>query len=627
MIVGMTQLDELLDLVSRAEVHLSAGRSEQAEQLCERALAMQPDLAKALMLLSVVHIIQSNFAAAEALLLRGCGAHPQQVAFHAALAQFRLQSQRLGEALEPLENCVILDPGARDHRIALLNVYQTRLFNAFSERSKRALLACLKDDTLSHWLLHRQWLSLLRFDPESAPILELFGVAEYATFSARISLELLTAWQANEFLNAGLQRFLVADLQIERGLGFTRRWFLEHPAEAEAYLPLLCTLARYCFLAEYVLPVHESRAQQEASVTTAAQAALLGCYEALFLHAQRETLAELSDLPSYRQLIAIQVSEPLQEHALRAQITRLNPITDRVSLAVRDQYEENPYPRWSSVGGSARSNPALQAQARGRRILIAGCGTGREAVETALTFPEATVEAIDLSLASLSYGVRKARQLGTSNLRFQQADLLELAGLGAAFDWIVCAGVLHHLEDPGRGLRALVARLARGGVLRVALYSTIGRRAITAARAWAARAGFAGNRAGIQQFRAAVAELEDGDPIRSALATSYDFYSLSQCRDLLFHVQEHTFTCLEVAELLRACELAVVRVDTKSPRHHQAYRHRFPEDPRALTLANWHQLELEQPTLFAGLYSFWLCRARELASVELGWIENTRHFS
>ena len=42
-----------------------------------------------------------------------------------------------------------------------------------------------------------------------------------------------------------------------------------------------------------------------------------------------------------------QVREPAEERTLRATIPALTPIEDDVSALVRQQYEENPYPRWA----------------------------------------------------------------------------------------------------------------------------------------------------------------------------------------------------------------------------------------------------------------------------------------
>jgi hypothetical protein len=105
------------------------------------------------------------------------------------------------------------------------------------------------------------------------------------------------------------------------------------------------------------------------------------------------------------------------------------------------------------------------------------------------------------------------------------------------------------------------------------------------------------------------------------LTRSYDFYSLSQCRDLVFHVQEHTFTLLEIADIARAFDLSVVHLDVPSPVYLVAYRDRFPGDPEATNLANWHRLEEITASLFVGMYSLWLCRAADEALVDVGWLQ------
>ena len=57
-------------------------------------------------------------------------------------------------------------------------------------------------------------------------------------------------------------------------------------------------------------------------------------------------------------------------------------------------------------------------------VLIAGCGTGQQAVQAALAYgPQARVLAIDLSAASLAYAARMAERFGARNVAFAQADL------------------------------------------------------------------------------------------------------------------------------------------------------------------------------------------------------------
>src|SRR5206468_9745575 len=106
-------------------------------------------------------------------------------------------------------------------------------------------------------------------------------------------------------------------------------------------------------------------------------------------------------------------------------------------------------------------------------ILIAGCGTGRHAIETARLHADAKVLAVDLSLASLSYAKRKARELGVANIEFGRADILQLESLGQTFDVIEAMGVLHHLGEPLQGWRVLLNVLRPGGFMWAGLYSAL----------------------------------------------------------------------------------------------------------------------------------------------------------
>ena len=70
--------------------------------------------------------------------------------------------------------------------------------------------------------------------------------------------------------------------------------------------------------------------------------------------------------------------------------------------------------------------------------------------------PNSAVTAVDLSRASLAYAQRKTSELGITNVKYLQADILNLGELGQGFDIIESAGVLHHMNDPMAGWRVLV---------------------------------------------------------------------------------------------------------------------------------------------------------------------------
>ena len=70
---------------------------------------------------------------------------------------------------------------------------------------------------------------------------------------------------------------------------------------------------------------------------------------------------------------------------------------------------------------------------------------------------------------------RKTNELGIKNLEYVQGDILDIYKLGKTFDVIECSGVLHHMKNPEKGLSSLVKVLRPGGMLKLALYSEIGR--------------------------------------------------------------------------------------------------------------------------------------------------------
>ena len=66
-------------------------------------------------------------------------------------------------------------------------------------------------------------------------------------------------------------------------------------------------------------------------------------------------------------------------------------------------------------------------------VLVAGCGTGKHIFDVAERNPKARILAIDISMASLAYAKRKAREAHLANVEFAQADILELGTIRREF--------------------------------------------------------------------------------------------------------------------------------------------------------------------------------------------------
>jgi Flp pilus assembly protein TadD/SAM-dependent methyltransferase len=468
---------------------------------------------------------------------------------------------------------------------------------------------------------------------------------------ARAAAEWPQRLPADEVLNASLAPALGdplmhallevtanADLALEHFLTSARRAMLERAASVapgdRVETPLLrffCALARQCFVNEYVFSVDTGESDEASKLREALDRALASDGElsplwpvAVAAYGPLGTLAAADKLLARTwpdcvdALLTQQIREPRQEKALRATIPRLTEIADNVSMKVRAMYEENPYPRWIKVAPTEDPQsldvflrhrfPALTNDIERKpnlEILLGGCGTGRQAVEMAYRFAGAKVLAIDLSLASLGYAKRKAQELRLDNLEFAQADILQLGQLGRTFDVIESSGVLHHLDDPWTGWRVLLSLLRPGGHMRVGLYSELGRPGVIAGRALVAERGFSADPDGIRQFRETLIAGNFGPPLSDLITKARDFYTVSEVRDLVFHVREHRMTIPQIADFLRANNLAFLGFELNAELARR-YRSRFPDDRSMTSLECWHTFETENPDAFYYTYQFWI---------------------
>ena len=285
---------------------------------------------------------------------------------------------------------------------------------------------------------------------------------------------------------------------------------------------------------------------------------------------------------------------------------------------VEDQYAGWPYPRWRrvtvqrprSLADDLRPMDADVAAAlpASPRILIAGCGAGREAAMVALRYPGARVTAIDLSAESLAEAERRCAAVGAADIRFVRLDLLRCAELYAEFDAIFCTGVLHHLPDPEAGWRALVAALKPGGVMKVALYSTAARLCVMAARRLIQDLvdGPIDDDT-VRRARRRLLELPPGPPAQWVVG-SPDFATLEGAFDLLLHRREQTFDVPRIGRAVQSLGLRLLGFVPPTPNSAARYAALYPDDPRHRDLAHWTAFELREPQIFSGMYAFWCVR-------------------
>jgi SAM-dependent methyltransferase len=284
---------------------------------------------------------------------------------------------------------------------------------------------------------------------------------------------------------------------------------------------------------------------------------------------------------------------------------------NQITQALSEDYLFWPYPVWSRITPPEPTTlpQAVEKVDPGRsselpvqaEILVAGCGTGREAAIMARRFPDARITAIDISAGSLAYAAARCEGLG---IDFRLMDLFDVGQLDRRFDLIASSGVLHHLPDPEARWARLVDVLNPRGVMKIMLYSRIAR-------------------LGLQAARMRVADLldrpVDDDLLRTVrqrlieqapglVGGSIDFYNLSGVRYLLLNRHEVLFDVPRIARALDQLQLELLAFKLPTPADEARYRRDHPEDPCFRDVRAWGALELSQPFLFSGMYEFWCAR-------------------
>ncbi len=439
----------------------------------------------------------------------------------------------------------------------------------------------------------------------------------------------------DKIIKNALKNIILCDLNLEKNLTKVRKnicHLISKNIESinDSILQFIITLGEQCFLNEYVYSLTEEEVSSlniiinncNNSETNETYISILSCYFPLYTLLDR--IPSLKSFESsdktFKELIILQISEPLQEIDLSKNIKNLGKINDNISKKVKSQYEENPYPRWrygnpfneKKISISLVINNEIKPNSIGKilnndqlKVLIAGCGTGNQILQ-AQQYKHAQITAIDLSLSSLAYAQRKINELGIDNVELIQMDILEVSLLELKFDIIECGGVLHHMDNPSQGLKALVGVLNNNGFLKLGLYSELARQKIISARQYISKNKIQSNKDDIRNFRETI--ISGKIPELNFLLKSDDFYTLSSCRDLCFHTQEHRFTITQLQETLKSNNLKFLGFFLPQPIK-SLYKQYFPEDETQTNLQNWAKFEEQHPTTFAGMYQFWVCKA------------------
>jgi Tfp pilus assembly protein PilF/SAM-dependent methyltransferase len=650
---------------SLANAYQDLGQLDAAAGSFRDAIAVMPNLTEAHSNLGNVLRDQGELEAAVASYRKALAINSNIAETHNNLGNALRDLARLDDALSSFHQAIELQPEfAEAHNnlgIALREIGQIE--EAFTSH-RRAV--ALEPQNNALWLGFAQSLEAMSFDENDDNLLaELLTLLDHPTVRPaavvhpiigalrhhpqlsdlliRAAADNISYAEVAEQLSAMplLLRLMalspIDDLEIEQLFTDLRQAMIADAAAGKltaAGLPFGAALALHCFVNEYVYPESgqetawvDQLAAEIAALLQAAEdvppwlVAALGAYRPLHGFAWAEQLGRCSP-GAIGEIITHQVIEPGIDLGQRGQIASLTAIDGAVSQTVRALYEENPYPRWIKTGlvnqGRAIGVVLREAPLRfdledyqspeSPEILIAGCGTGQHALVTASRFLNARVLALDLGLSGLAYAVRKTRELGISNIDYAQADIMELAGLGRQFDLIESVGVLHHLGEPIAGWQILTDLLRPGGLMKIGLYSETARQDIVSGRALIAEKAYLPTPEHIRCCRQDIVALaEAGDSNMAKICSRMDFYSMSECRDLLFHPEEHCFTLPEIEAALAALKLKFLGFEMRGSGALRKFMQIHPNPDATTSLTLWHEFELEHPDLFQGMYQFW-CR-------------------
>lgn len=555
---------------------------------------------------------------------------PDYLAAHANLAGALEAIGDLRSALDHRIDAWRLEPAAYEPREALIRALRRCPYDKPHPGARAALSALQADPDIDQQALSDPAIRMWASHPAIRRALET-AEGGFPERPVGAGFKPITTFLADELILSALSWSIVAHPGLEAWLTRSRTWLLDHAVTGnlgKVDADWLAAIALQARAVEWVwfeteeerdLLIHLADLHSRGEGTPH-RALIRAMYMPLETDPEvdalyREAGAMQDDDTSPRALLLRRsLIDPREEWRLGEEVAGTE-VTDAMSRAVQSQYEDNPYPRWLSLSRRPRTTISrhltqvlalpqpVRVEEALPRILIAGCGTGRHALQTALRYENAEVLAVDLSRASLAYARRMARELGVRNIRFAQADILEMDSVPERFDLIESSGVLHHLDEPMRGWRVLRRLMAPRGLMRLAFYSRRARLPFEEIRKGVPERGEMMKR--VRAARRRTYALTQGHPGR-ALLRSADFYAASGVRDALLHTCEHTVSPLWIRGALEELGLHFLGFELPDPAILAEYRRRNPSDPSGLDLEAWDTFELDYPDVFLGMYQFWV---------------------
>ena len=405
------------------------------------------------------------------------------------------------------------------------------------------------------------------------------------------------------------------------------------------YTALCEAIAHYGLAGEYILPDTDAEQNMITMIKGIIDQSLekIGCTPidisgALLLLAMYETWLSLNNFKTLMAFpdeswpaISFDIKKCHDEYLTLKAITfdLASNMPSQAEHQVKAQYEEHPYPRWSTLDYKNSTNyanalkheyPNLNIPSHLKNnelnILIAGCGTGRHALNVAKYFNNVKVLALDISQNSLAYAQYKAKKLGIHNIQFNLSDLTQLKDLSQAsaicekFNIIECSGVLHHIKQYKKALNNLLLNLKPNGLIKISLYSERARKNVVTIRKLFKPDDSKLSDHKIKVIRQAIFQC-DSITDKNSIIKSDDFYSLSGTVDLLFHEYEERFSPLSIKKLCQEHQLKWLGFSNLGHDIKQKFIDFQGEHYNFENLNQWEEFEEKYPDTFSKMYQFY----------------------
>ena len=609
-----------------ASLLITEGEYQKSESLLRIAIKLKPDLIDSLLNLAIAVNKQNRFEESIDIAMRTLNLAPENPNAYINLLSFLKSEDHLEQTIDLLLEATKKFPTNEKLFFVGFDCLRDKINNQTpSENLRIILIRFLNKDFLYHNLLFN---SVNLF--YKVTLFEEITLSKNNVYLDNTHMNLLS----EELLLLTIKRISLMSLTWEKLMTRLRKDFLEYVVSSEykfndLYFQFITSLAHQCFLNEYVYFIsnHELELLTKlknkiySSEINEDYISIYSCYFpmtelGIYSH---QLLSYKSKSIDFNELIKMHLLDTITEKSLISKIASIGNISNS-SLDVKEQYEQNPYPRWRYTHFRASAQDKLSEVVNSEiapnnilnilnkpnpRILIAGCGTGYQLINTS-RYLNAEITAIDLSKQSLAYAKRKTIEYGMKNIEFYEMDILNLPLLNKQYDCILCTGVLHHMKNPTAGLESILKCLAPQGLLKLGLYSEIAREVIVKARSFIQSESIQPKLIDIRKFRSKI--INDQLNEFKDLLKYGDFFTISGFRDLCFNVQEIRYSLIDLEKLLN-----IYNLDFKGfllpPNIKNKYASIFPEDEKQISLSNWNKYEEMYPTTFKSMYQFWVSKS------------------